>query len=189
MLKDSRFTSLEGLAIASLRGTPEESRGLCLHASVEFGRQARRLGMAGRLSFVRWHVRDDSDYLEHWALATANGRILDMTAAQVDGDPRPLRRVDDYPANYVRPRLYPAAVVLEVMDGNAPEPGHRYPRRLLWRLHARLFRHDAGAALRAGSPRALGHAVAAMARCAFALPAGFVLERALARAVTLSKRL
>src|SRR3954468_24819578 len=95
VLKDSFFAPLEGLAVASFHGNAVQSRGLCLHASVEFCREARRRGMGRELFLVRWLVRGDLDFLEHWAVASKNGRILDMTAAQVDGDPRPVRRPDE----------------------------------------------------------------------------------------------
>ena len=185
MLDDSCFASLEGLAIANRYDTLVNSRGLCLHASVEFGREARRLGIDSRLFFVRWRVRNDLNYLEHWAVATENGRVLDLTAVQVDGDPRPLRRVEEYPVNYVRPRLYPASVVLDAMTGHVLTADHHYLRRQVWRLHLQLFRHDAAEAVWSASPRALYEAIAAISRCCFSLSAGYLLERVLARAVTL----
>lgn len=134
-------------------------------------------------------MRDDLDYLEHWAVVTEGGRVLDLTAVQVDGDPRPSRRVDEYPANYVRPRLYPASVVLSAMSGDVLTPDHRYLRWQLWGLNLQLFRHDAAQALWSASPRALFEAVAALSCCGFSLSTGYLLDRALARTAALMGRL
>jgi len=145
--------------------------------------------MDDRLFFVRWQVRNDLEYQEHWAVATEGGRVLDLTAAQVDGDPRPSRRMDEYPANYARPRLYPASVVLDAMARDGLAPDHRYLRRQLWGLHLQLFRHDAAQAVCSASPGSLYEAFIAMARCGFWLVSGYLLEAAHARAMVLSSRL
>lgn len=189
MLQDSVFAPLESFALAGRHRSAAQSRGLCFHASIELAREARRLGLEGRAAFVRWRVRRDLDFLEHWALALESGLVLDMTAAQVDGDSRPLRRIDEYPANYDAPRHYPVAVVLDAVSERTPTPNAHYSRSLLWTMHLGLFRHDARAAAIARSPRALVDAVAAIAHCAFTLAAGGLLERTLARARVLATRL
>lgn len=158
-----------------------ESRGLCFQATLALGHAARQLGLQGQVAFVRWSVRRDVNFLEHWALLLGDGRVLDMTAVQVDGNPDPLRRLAGYPANYVRPRQYPAAIVLAVMDRHVQGVGRSFSRRLLWVLHRQLFRHDAGHALRARSPLALTDAVAELLRRAATLCAGYLLERAVER--------
>jgi len=145
--------------------------------------------MDSQLFFVKWHVRNDLDYLEHWAVATEGGRVLDLTAVQVDGDSRPSRRVDEYPANYVRPRLYPASVVLNAMAAEVLVPDHRYLRWQLWGLHLQLFRHDAAQAVWSASPRALYEAIAAISFCGFSLSTGYLLDIALSRAAALMSRL
>jgi len=189
VINDSCFAVLEQLAVQNRYDTVTEARGTCLHASIEFARTARRLGVEDRLTFVRWRVRNDQDCLEHWAVAMEGGHVLDLTAVQVDGDPRPSRRLDEYPSHYVRPLLYPTHLVIEAMASEALAAPHRYPRRHLWRLHRRLFCHDGALAISSRSPSALGQAIAALASCVFALLTGYLLERAHARASALSSRL
>jgi hypothetical protein len=176
-----RVDELERYAIVRHHKSAPESRGLCLQATLTLGREAHRLGLEGQVTFVRWCVRRDADFLEHWALMLGNGRVLDMTAVQVDGNPQPLRWLASYPANYVRPRQYPAAIVLAVMDRHVLEPDRHFSRRLLWGLHRRLFRHDAGKAFRGYSPLALIDAVAELVRRGVTLCTGYLLERTIAR--------
>ena len=172
---------LERYAIVMHHKSAPESRGLCFQATLTLGREARRLGLEGHVAFVRWCVRRDVNFLEHWALVLDDGRVFDMTAVQVDGNPQPLRRLANYPANYVRPRQYPAAIVLAVMDRHVPEQDRHFSRRLLWGLHRRLFRHDASKALRGYSPLALIDAVAELMRRGATLYMGYLLELAIAR--------
>lgn len=162
---------------------------MCFQATLALGREARRLSLEERVTFIRWRVLRDVNFLEHWALALDDGSVLDMTAVQVDGNPNPLRSVEGYPANYVRPRRYPIALVLAVMERDVLEPGKNYSRRLLWVLHRRLFRHEAGHALRACSPRALCNAVAALVRSGVTLCTGYLLEQAIRRMSRLLLRL
>ena len=110
-----QLDELERYAIAEHCRSGPESSGLCFHAALTLGQLARRLGLEEKVAFVRWRVRRDVNFLEHWALVLDSGTVLDMTAVQVDGNPHPLRRVDSYPANYVRPRQYPAAIVLSAV--------------------------------------------------------------------------
>lgn len=60
-----------------------EVAGRCLAASLAFCRAARRHGVETRL--VVWSVAGDREFLDHWAVMLANGLIVDLTRAQVDG--------------------------------------------------------------------------------------------------------
>jgi hypothetical protein len=186
----SPIRSLERFA-ASGRYDEAAAHGLCLHATVELGQEALRLGLVQEACFIRWRVQDDAHFQEHWALALAGDRVLDMTAVQVDGSPRHLRLRANYPANYVRPRLYPIPVVLDVIADSAPTggPDGRYSRRLLWRLHLRLFRYDIAQAMVRRTPRLVASATGSLVRTAFTLSTGFVLERAIARMTRLLSRM
>ncbi len=155
---------------------------------MQLAREAARLGVAPRVAFVRWDVRGDPEFLEHWALALEDGQVIDMTAAQVDGDPRALRRMDDYPANYVRARRYPVASLLHILGEREPAPGWRYPGRQLWALHRWLFRHDAAAAARTRSLRELAGASRAVVRAAVGLLMDAAFERAMGRLARLLAR-
>ncbi len=172
---------LERYAIAEHCRSIPESSGLCFHAALILGQEARRMGLEEKVAFVRWRVHRDVNFLEHWALVLECGTVLDMTAVQVDGNPHPLRRFESYPANYVRPRRYPAAIVLAAMEQPLLETERHFSRRQLWRLHGRLFRHDAAKALRSRSPRALVDAVDEVVRRGMTLCVGYLLERAIGR--------
>ncbi len=176
-----RVDELERYAIAGQHKSDSESRGLCFHATLAMGQEARRLGLEGQVAFVRWRVRRDVNFLEHWAIVLDNTKVLDMTAIQVDGNPDPLRSLGSYPENYVRPRQYPVAIVLNVMERHVPEPDRHYSRRLLWSLHRCLFRHDAGKAYRNHLPLALIDAITELVRRGVTLCTGYLLERAIER--------
>ena len=176
-----RLDELERYAIAKHARSVPESSGLCFHAALTLGQQARRLGLEEKVAFVRWRVHDDVNFLEHWALVLDRETVLDMTAVQVDGNPHPLRRFESYPANYLRPRQYPAAIVLSVMKRPLLDAERHFSRRLLWNLHRRLFRHDAAEALRRHSLPALVDAIDEVVRRGTTLYGGFLLERAIGR--------
>ena len=152
-----------------------------MQATLTLGQEARRLGLEEQVAFVRWGVSEDVNFLEHWALVRDDCTVLDMTAVQVDGNPYPLRLLESYPGNYVRRRQYPVAIVLDVMERQTSEHGLNFSRRLLWALHRRLFRHDAGKALSSGSPLAFIDAFAELARRGMTLCTGYMLERAIVR--------
>ncbi len=187
MTFSSGFLSLEQFAYEHARDA-QDARGRCLDATVELGREALRLGVSQRVAFVRWHVVNDPEFMEHWALALDDGRVIDPTAAQVDGDPRALRRMDEYPANYLSPRHYPVDGLVPLMEAQGPAHGLRYSRRQMWFLHRWLFRHDTRAAVRARSARDLADAGRALMRSAFMLAVDAALERAVNRAARLQAR-
>jgi hypothetical protein len=188
VLRDDRLDLLARYAATHRHDNAVAARGRCLHATLTLGREAARLGLAERVAVVRWRVRDDADFLEHWALSLENGRVLDMTAVQVDGHPRPLREIDGYPANYVQARRYPLGLVLGGLPPADPPDG-RYPLRALWRLHRRLYRFDARRAIRARSARSLFEAAVQLGRVALTLTAGSLLERAIRRLGSVLTRL
>ena len=183
----SGILSLEQFASADCRDA-ESARGRCLDATVELGREALRLGVAQQVAFVRWHVLNDPDFMEHWALVLDDGRVIDPTAVQVDGDPRALRRMDEYPANYVSPRRYPVDSLVPMLDAGEPANGWRYSRRQMWSLHRWMFRHDVQAGVRARSPRDLAEAGRTLACSAFALAVDAALEWAVNRAAKVQAR-
>ena len=189
MLNDCAFATLEAHARAGCHTSAPESRGMCFQATLALGREARRLGLDHDVEFIRWRVLRDVDFLEHWALLIDGGRVLDMTAMQVDGDPQPLRHVADYPGNYVRPSRYPLSLVLGVIDGIEPPSGRNYARATLWTLHRRLFAHEAAAAMRTRSIRRGVDAAAAVVYSGITLSLGYLLERAIARMSRLLMRL
>jgi hypothetical protein len=183
------YASLERFAAVRARPTLWLAQGTCLHATMELAAEARRLGLGRCVSVVRWRVQGDPAFLEHWALALENGQALDTTAIQVDGNPRPLRRLDEYPANYRSPRHYPLEVVSDVIDVRSLSADHRYPLRQIWRLHCRLFWHDARTAVLSAAPRALMEAIVAVVRCGFVLSLGYMIESASAGAESLERRI
>lgn len=182
------YSSLERFAAMRVRLTLSTAQGTCLHATTELATEALRLGLGRYASVVRWCVRGDPAFLEHWALALENGLVLDTTAVQVDGNPRPLRRLDEYPSNYRGPRHYPIEAMSDFIDNCSLTADHRYPLGEIWKLHCRLFRHDARQAVHSRAPRALLEALAAILSCSFGLSLAYVIEKASARAELLKRR-
>lgn len=182
------YSSLERFAAMRVRPTLSAAQGTCLHATMELAAEALRLGLDRSASVVRWCVCGDPAFLEHWALALESGRVLDTTAVQVDGNPQPLRRLDEYPANYRSPRHYPIEAMSDFIDTCSVTTDHRYPLRQVWKLHCGLFSHDAREAVRSGAPAALLKAFAAILTCSFGLSLAYMTERASARAESLMRR-
>ena len=180
----SAFLSLEQFAT---HGRDAQSvRGCCLDATLQLGEEALRLGVARGLAFVRWSVRDDPDFIEHWALALDEARVLDPTAAQVDGNPGPLRRMDDYPPNFMHPRRYPVEGVMSAFGADGVSGGDRFSRREIWSLHRWLFRHDLRAALARPSPRHLLVTCSTLARTGLLLVIDALMQRAFDRLARLT---
>jgi hypothetical protein len=189
MERRDRVDELERYAMARHHKSDPESRGLCFQATLTLAEEARRLNLEERVGFVRWSVRRDQAFLEHWALVLDGAKVLDMTAVQVDGDANPFRRLADYPANYVRPRQYPLKVVLDVMAHHVSRRGRNFSRRLLWILHLALFRHDAARAFQARSILALIDCIAELVRRGVTLCTSHILDRAIARLSRILMRL
>ncbi len=133
--------------------TSEDAAGRCLALSLDIALLARaRLKVD--LELVRWQVRDDPDYIEHWAVALGDGEVLDPTRAQVDGQTTLTSALGSYPANFVAQRQYPASLLLDLYqpctDG---PPAERLPARVLVACALRICRHDLRLAWRQRSAR------------------------------------
>jgi hypothetical protein len=90
--------------------TPAQAKGFCYASTMEFSLAARHEGL--HTDVVVWSVRDDPDFLEHWAVLLGKDQVVDLTRQQVDGRNGVSFHVDDYPANFVRRRAYPAQLFL-----------------------------------------------------------------------------
>ncbi len=190
MISDSTFSdsALAAYARDSRLPSRELANGLCFHASVELARQAQVLQVQQPLRFVRWRVRDDLQFHEHWALLVGDA-VIDLTAVQVDGDDEPFRSLHSYPGNYTDRREYPLHVVLAPVQTAALRHGQRYPRGILWAVNRRMAAFDLLRAVRQRSPAAVITASRHMAGAAFTLVAGYLLEAAIQRLGRLLLRL
>lgn len=159
----------------------ETSQGLCLHASLELARKGETLGLCERLQFVRWRVRGDRTFREHWAIALDQSQVLDLTSAQVDGSVRPLRALESYPSNYTARRFYPLPVVLDAMKAVVYQGGTRYPRAAIWRVQRSLAAFDMRQALSYGSAPAALASTGRLVEASYVLGIDFLLEAALRR--------
>ncbi len=149
--------------------TREESLGRCLHATVLLARESRLLDLDAPTYFLRWIVKDDPDFREHWALSWRPGLALDMAAAQVDGDAQPLRPIASYPPNYVALGRYPVEPILACLSGPPHGIGSRYGARQMLCLHRCLMGIELRRARRATSLAAATRAVLRFAQAAYVL--------------------
>lgn len=164
------------------------SEGLCFHTAVCLARYAKKLGLGDQVFFVRWRLRGDRVYREHWAVCYSPGQVLDLTAAQIDGDPEPKRPLHAYPASFGEPRAYPADVVLLPL-GRVSESSNRYSEQLLWQVHRRIAWFDLRAALRRKAPAAVASEALRLANTALVLVASHLLNCAIRRLVYLMRKL
>ena len=177
--RPSPMAALEQYAWAHCLPSAREARGLCLHASVDLAAQAHRLGLSRQVSLLRWRLKVDPDFNEHWALKVAEDVVLDLTAAQIDGKPMPRRRIASYPSHFGRPSEYPIELVLpHAMSG--PLDG-RVARRVIWRLHRALAWYECSAAWRGGSVLGVAAAGLGLGVESMRLGLGYLLEKAIAR--------
>ena len=88
----------------------EKAGGTCLSSSIEF---IHSLEEPTKLHLVRWKVRGDSDFCEHWAVGISKHEVIDITRVQVDGKTHVLHTIDSYPSNYSQLKRYPVSVVLQ----------------------------------------------------------------------------
>ncbi|MEO5689938.1 MAG: hypothetical protein ABIR54_21485 [Burkholderiaceae bacterium] len=160
-----------------------------MHATILLALEGRALGLEHQLEFLRWEVTNDPSFREHWALGWRGREVLDMSAAQIDADPRPLRVISSYPANYVRMRGYPLAPILACVESGDFQRPDQYSRTLMLRLHRCLMQIDVLKSVRSFSPSGVIAASMRLASAAFVLAAGHVLERALQRLSRILNRL
>jgi len=157
----------------------DQAAGRCLSVSLEFALAARRQ-LGAEVQLVKWRVRDDPAYLDHWAVLLDNDTVVDLTHVQVDGSTKLVCRVTDYPSNYVNRCVYPAALLSAAYAARQAPHAARLSDGFLWTCGTRLLGHDLRASLRSLHG---GRAVAALREFATFLAcfAFGVLTRALER--------
>lgn len=149
------FTSLaRKFQIASA----DEAAGRCLSVSLEFALAARRL-LDADVRLVKWRVKNDPAYLDHWAVLLDDDNVVDLTRVQVDGSTKLVCRIADYPANYVNRCVYPASLLAPAYMARRAPNAARLSNTFMWTCGTTLLRHDLAAALRRRDLRAVRAAV------------------------------
>jgi hypothetical protein len=87
----------------------DDAKGKCFQTSARF---AIAFSEFVDLRLIRWEVKGDADYCEHWCIGLSDTEVLDLTRVQVDGTKDVLHHIDDYPDNYRQMRQYPASTIL-----------------------------------------------------------------------------
>ena len=118
------------------------ARGVCLDATIHLARHCRRLGLDTQSTALHWRVPGDSQFREHWALGVGNGLALDLTAVQVDGNSRPLRKIGDYPAHFGQPSSYPLDLILRAPESAGHTAALRLPVKFILRLQYDMAMYD-----------------------------------------------
>jgi len=131
---------LEQYSLSQCLRSAHEARGVCLWASVELAAKADVLGLTEQVQLLRWRLKGDPEFVEHWALKVSASDVLDLTAVQVDGNPTPWRSIDSYPHHFGKPSQYPIHLVLPYARADM-EDG-RIARHELWRLHRALAKYE-----------------------------------------------
>jgi hypothetical protein len=181
--------ALRRLARPHCHREPDRARGLCFQASADLGLAVRAQGLLDAPQIVRWIVKRELGFREHWALGVDADWVLDPTAVQVDGRVEPLRQIAGYPAHYVGMRRYPLALVERFMLEHRVPDRETYSRRALFGLHLAFCRYDLGCARLARAPLQSAAALGRLAREAVYFALGYLLEIAIARMSKLLLRL
>ena len=140
------------LAKALRAGHPQEASGRCLFLSLEMAKAALARGMD--LDLVVWSVVGDPQFLDHWAVAISDTKVIDLTRVQVDGKTGLLYDIGAYPGNFVRRRHYPASLLTPALAANRPSPDGQCGARFLCTVRWRMFKHDLRRSAASGDPAA-----------------------------------
>ena len=105
--------------------------GKCFAVSLSLALAAHAGGLEVKL--LRWTVKNDSDYADHWAVQLPNGWILDATSAQFDRDASLLRRLHEYPDNFVDRCEFPVIKFIDIAAAGDSEPAERLPAAVMYR--------------------------------------------------------
>ena len=124
-----------------------DAAGRCLSVSLEFALAAHRL-LDADVQLVKWRVKNDPAYLDHWAVLLNDENVVDLTRVQVDGSTKLACRIGDYPANYVNRCVYPASLLAPAYTSRRAPEAARLSNTFLWTCGTALLRHDLAASLR-----------------------------------------
>lgn len=136
-------------------GTADTSAGRCLAMSLELANRVHQ--KTGRyLPLVRWRVKGDPQYCEHWAVLLDEAHVIDLTRMQVDGQRRLVGPTADYPPHYVQRSTYPSSLLLPGFGSSEAKdrPG-RLSGRFLWQSARRILGYDLRLAVETKSPAKL----------------------------------
>lgn len=123
-----------------------QARGRCFALALSYAAFVRELGI--EVELLRWTVRDDPEFCEHWAIKFGRHQALDLTRIQVDGKVDPAIRIQDYPSNFVALRSYPSQILINSVTVRQLRNGERLPAKFMLRSHWALTRHDMLEAMR-----------------------------------------
>ena len=163
--------------------TAEDAFGRCLSLSLELGVVA--LQERPDVQLVVWHVTNDCNFLDHWALLVGEREVIDVTRVQVDGRTDLLHDIADYPVNFRTPSRYPAAPLVAQYIKCESHQGDRFSPGFIWKFRGLIFRHDVGQALRGMHLRQAARAVGAFCKFAWVYSLGRLLEHMQTRQRTL----
>ena len=126
------------LAATKAIRSPNQAHGQCLMMSLELAHAARDIK---GLSLLRWRVKKDPDFHEHWALRLSGEDAIDPTRIQVDGKRDVVKSIASYPATYFLVGEYPLEIFLTNSDAQLGLR-HKNPVSMRWSMH----RHDVAVA-------------------------------------------
>lgn len=136
MLSPKDQQKLLRLAASKAIRSPNQAHGQCLMTSLELAVAARDIE---GLSLLRWRVKNDPDFHEHWALRLSGDEAIDPTRVQVDGKRAVVKSIATYPATYFLAGEYPLTIFLTAPVTGAKQLRiYKRPVPMRWSMH----RHD-----------------------------------------------
>ena len=140
MLSPKDQQKLLWLAAGKAIRSSNQAHGQCLMMSLQLAHSARDIE---GLSLLRWRVKNDPDFHEHWALRLSGDDAIDPTRVQVDGKRAVVKSIASYPATYFLAGEYPLEIFLTNPDAGAQQLRmHKKPVPMRWSMH----RHDVAVA-------------------------------------------
>ncbi|MET3109403.1 hypothetical protein AAKU58_004255 [Oxalobacteraceae bacterium GrIS 1.18] len=130
-------------AARRLRATSvKEASGTCLTASLEFCLIAKEHDFPVEL--VMWHVSNDRDFCDHWAVRINQPEVVDLTYIQVSNkaSSEVVFELTDYPVNYSTPRFYKTAPLLDEYSFFRNASSGKMPSTLIKNIRSLMLKQD-----------------------------------------------
>jgi hypothetical protein len=164
----------------------EDAMGKCFLSSVEF---AIAFSKYAELRLIRWEVKDDVHYCEHWAVGISDSEVIDLTRVQVDGNTEVLHQISSYPANYTQMKQYPVSVVLQPGRASKDQPDTMRPKWAPIKMRWTMLRYDLASTPLRLKRQVLGKGIIELTRFTCWLLANALLHRLEMRQKMLDNRL
>lgn len=122
--------------------TIEQAQGTCLTMSLDLCILAAEYDIPVQL--VMWPLKNEPVFCDHWAVKINDNQVLDLTRIQVDSkrSSEVIFSIDDYPDNYLTPRFYSTAPLIQEYTIFKDTHNEQLPPELIKNLRILMLKQD-----------------------------------------------